>query len=165
MAAVAAAQAQEAVRQDAAVEEGLELVLDELRQAGAGGIFGLGKEDSSFWSQVLGESKDQDHLVEALEKTQSDLLPYLKKLKFKLEDAVELDPALLEKILNEIENDVLCMGLASCDSEIAGKFLNVLNEKRRELVSQQITSFRASPKEALASARQSLTKTFREFLA
>ena len=44
VAAVAAAQAQEAVRQDAARQEGLELVLDELRQVGAGGIFGLGKE-------------------------------------------------------------------------------------------------------------------------
>ena len=44
VAAVGAAQAQEAVREDAAFEEGVELVLHELRQVGAGGIFGLGKE-------------------------------------------------------------------------------------------------------------------------
>ena len=44
VAAVAAAQAQEAVRQDAALEEGVEFVLDELRQAGAGGLLGLGEE-------------------------------------------------------------------------------------------------------------------------
>ena len=36
MAAVAAVQAQEAVRRDAAFEEGIEPVLDELRQVGAG---------------------------------------------------------------------------------------------------------------------------------
>ena len=36
VAAVAAAQSQEAVREDAAFEEGVELVLDELRQAGPG---------------------------------------------------------------------------------------------------------------------------------
>ncbi len=44
MAAVAAAQAQEPVGQDAAFEEGVELVFDELRQPGTGGLFGLGEE-------------------------------------------------------------------------------------------------------------------------
>ena len=44
VAAVAAAQAQEAVGQDAGFEEGVELVLDELRQIGTGGGFGLGEE-------------------------------------------------------------------------------------------------------------------------
>ena len=44
MTARAAAQAQEAVRQDAAFQEGVELVTDELRQPGAGGLFGLGDE-------------------------------------------------------------------------------------------------------------------------
>ena len=44
MAAVTAAQPQEAVRQDAAFEEGVELVLDELRQVGTGGLFGLSEE-------------------------------------------------------------------------------------------------------------------------
>ena len=44
VAAIGAAQAQEALRQDAALQEGLELVFDELRQAGTGGLFGLGEE-------------------------------------------------------------------------------------------------------------------------
>ena len=48
MAAVAAAQAQEAVRQDAARQEGLELVLDELRQVGTGGGFSFGDEGRSM---------------------------------------------------------------------------------------------------------------------
>jgi len=39
-----AAQAQEAVGQDAAFEEGVELVLDELRQVGPGGHLCLGDE-------------------------------------------------------------------------------------------------------------------------
>jgi len=47
VAAVAAAQAQEAVRQDAALKKRIELVLDELRQAGAGGLLGLGEETLS----------------------------------------------------------------------------------------------------------------------
>ena len=42
VAAIAAPQAQETVRQDAALEEGDELVLDELRQTDAGGLIGLG---------------------------------------------------------------------------------------------------------------------------
>ena len=46
MAAVAAAQAQEAVCQDAAFEEGVELVFDELRQVGSGGHLCLGDEGS-----------------------------------------------------------------------------------------------------------------------
>ena len=44
MAAVAAAQSQKAVSEDAAFEAGVELVLDELRQVGAGRGFGLGEE-------------------------------------------------------------------------------------------------------------------------
>ena len=44
VATVAAAQAQEVVRQDAALKKRVELVLDELRQAGAGGLLGLGEE-------------------------------------------------------------------------------------------------------------------------
>ena len=40
--AVAAAQSQEAVREDAAFEERVELVFDELRQVGAVSVFGLG---------------------------------------------------------------------------------------------------------------------------
>jgi hypothetical protein len=43
-AAVAAVQPQEAVRQDAAFEEGVELVLDELRQVGPCGRLGLREE-------------------------------------------------------------------------------------------------------------------------
>ncbi len=42
--AIPAAQPQEAVGQDAAFEEGVELVFDELRQVGAGSVFGLGEE-------------------------------------------------------------------------------------------------------------------------
>ena len=44
VATIGAAQAQEAVRQDAALQERVELVFDELRQAGAGGRLGLGEE-------------------------------------------------------------------------------------------------------------------------
>ena len=44
LAAVGAAQAQETVRQDAALKKGLELVLHELRQAGARGGVDLGEE-------------------------------------------------------------------------------------------------------------------------
>jgi hypothetical protein len=42
--AVAAAQAQEAVGKDAAFEEGVELIFDELRQVGACSVFGLRDE-------------------------------------------------------------------------------------------------------------------------
>ena len=44
VAAVAAVEAQEAMRQDAAFEEGVELVFDEPRQVGACSVFGLGAE-------------------------------------------------------------------------------------------------------------------------
>ena len=45
VAAVAAAQAQEAVSQDAAFKEGFELVLDELRQIGVSGGLSFGEVD------------------------------------------------------------------------------------------------------------------------
>ena len=49
VAAILTARAQEAVGQDAAFEEGVELVLDELRQVGAGSVFGLGEERRSCY--------------------------------------------------------------------------------------------------------------------
>jgi hypothetical protein len=48
VAAILAAQAQKAVGQDAASEEGVELFLDELRQVGAGSVFGLDEERRSM---------------------------------------------------------------------------------------------------------------------
>ena len=48
VAATLAAQAQKAVGQDAASEEGVELFLDELRQVGAGSVFGLDEERRSM---------------------------------------------------------------------------------------------------------------------
>ena len=51
VAAVAAAQPQEAVGQDAAFEEGVELVLHELRQFSAGRDFGLREEGRSVLLQ------------------------------------------------------------------------------------------------------------------
>ena len=61
---VGTAQAQEAVGQDAALEEGVELILDELRPVGASSVLGLGKEGCGvllhdaiqrglFWSVAL----------------------------------------------------------------------------------------------------------------
>jgi len=49
VAAILTARAQEAVGQDAAFEEGVELVLDELRQVGAGSVFGLCEERRSCY--------------------------------------------------------------------------------------------------------------------
>ena len=48
MPALPAAQPQEAVRQDAARQEGVELVTDELRQPGTCGLFRLGEETLSM---------------------------------------------------------------------------------------------------------------------
>ena len=81
-----------------------------------------------------------------------------------IEDAAQYDAATLDKVLNDVENDVLCMALASCDAETVAVFVKALTEQRRELVEQQITNSKAMPKEALASARQLLTNKFREFL-
>lgn len=53
MSALATAQAKEPVREDAAVEEGIELVLDELRQACGGGLLGLGEEGLGAVQRVL----------------------------------------------------------------------------------------------------------------
>ena len=48
MAAIPAAQPQEAVGEDTALQEGVELVLDKLRQVGAGSVFGLCEEGRSM---------------------------------------------------------------------------------------------------------------------
>jgi hypothetical protein len=56
MAAVAAAQAQEAEGQDAAFEESVELVFDELRQVGAGGLRDEGRGVLLHWRKLTCES-------------------------------------------------------------------------------------------------------------
>jgi hypothetical protein len=55
--AILAAQAQEPVRQDTAFQEGAELVTDELRQPGAGGLFGLGDETLGMLLHQRDESR------------------------------------------------------------------------------------------------------------
>lgn len=127
-------------------------------------FFGLGREDSAFWGQVLGESKDQVRLAEAIEQTQSDMQAVMKKLKFQLEEAAQLDKALLEKVLGDLDNDVVAVALASCNDETVKFFLDLLPEKRREFVEAQITSSKSLPKDALQMARQTLTNRLREHL-
>jgi len=128
-------------------------------------FFGMEKEDTAFWGLVLNESKVQDKLVEALEQTQADLLPHLKKLKFKLEEAAQLDVAILDKVFNDVENDLLSLALVSCDAETLKIFLQSMSEKRRELVEQQIAGARAASKESVQAARHGLTNKFREAIA
>jgi hypothetical protein len=55
--ALAAAQPQESVRQDAALEQGVELVLDEPRQFGAGA--GLGVSDEAGRVRLHGRALDR----------------------------------------------------------------------------------------------------------
>jgi len=49
VAAVGAVLAHKAVRQNGALQKGVELVFDELAQANADGLFGLGEEGLGVW--------------------------------------------------------------------------------------------------------------------
>jgi hypothetical protein len=126
---------------------------------------GSEKGDVGFWGGVVSESEHQDELLDMLEKTHPEIYPNLKKFRFTLEDAATLPDGILERVLREVDNDELGLALAACSEDVADVLLDAVAEKRKQILLNQIDTYRHVPKEQLATAKASLTKRMREVLA
>jgi flagellar motor switch protein FliG len=127
-------------------------------------FFGTKDEDLHFWGNVVSESRDQDTILEVIEKTHPEIYPNLKKYRFRLEDAASLPDAILGRVLREVDNDELCLALASCNDTVAEVILDAVSPKRREILKQHLLSLRGISPEQTHTARLNLTRRIREVL-
>lgn len=127
--------------------------------------YGSKKEDLDFWGSVLTESKNQEELLDDMEKTNPEIYPNLKKFRFTLEDAATLPNNILQKVLGECDNNELGQALATCSPDVAEVLLDAISDKRRVVLKGQISTYQRVPKAALQTARLNLTRKLREVMA
>lgn len=127
-------------------------------------LLGYNREEADFWSGILSQADDQEAILFDLEKTRPDLYPLLAKYRFKLEDIPSLPQPLISKVLNEVDNEELALGLLTCPKDLTDFVMNELNPNRRQLVSSQLVTFNGLSGQKPKEARQSLTLRFREVM-
>lgn len=127
-------------------------------------FFGSKKEDITYWSRVLDEAQDQDGILHDLEHTQPEIFPDLAKTRFKLDEAVNVAPEVLKKVLGEADNEELALALLSCNANIQAFILGKMSPRRKALLEEQLATSRGAAKDQIVEARLKLTKRFREAL-
>ncbi len=125
-------------------------------------FFGSEKEDVTFWGTVVSESTDQDVLVEELVRSRPEIAGQLKKFRFRLEEAASLPDALLQRVLGVVDNEELCLALATCSKDVREVIVDVLPDLRRQVIMEMYPSFKNARKDRTALARQKLTRRIRE---
>lgn len=128
-------------------------------------FFGSKKEDVTYWTRVLDEAQDQDGILHDLESTQPEIFPELAKHRFKLDEAMNVDPKVLKKVLSEADNEELALALISCPQKLQAFILERMSPRRRAMLEEQLATARNAGKEQIVEARLKLTKRFREALA
>lgn len=127
-------------------------------------FFGSKKEDIGYWTKVLDEAQDQDGILQDLEHTQPSIFPDLKKTRFKLDEALAIDPTILKKVIGEADNEELALALMSTTQKVQSAILDRMSPRRRALLEEQLATARGAAKEQIVEARLKLTKRFREAL-
>jgi flagellar motor switch protein FliG len=127
-------------------------------------LLGYSREELVFWSKILSQSTNQEGILLDLEHSRPDLYPLLAKYRFKLEDIPSLPTPLILKVLNEVENDELALGLFTCPKDIADFVINELSPMRRELLSNQFVTLHGISNDKTQQARKALTQRFREVM-
>jgi FliG C-terminal domain/FliG middle domain len=127
-------------------------------------FFGSKKEDVSYWSKVLDEAQDQDGILHDIEKTQPEIYPDLAKTRFKLDEAVNVAPEVLKKVLSDSDNEELALALLSCTRDVQAFILERLSPRRKALLEEQLATARSASKDQIVEARLRVTKRFREAL-
>jgi flagellar motility protein MotE (MotC chaperone) len=125
-------------------------------------FFGSEKEDVTFWGTVVSESTNQDVLVEELVRSRPEIAGQLKKFRFRLEEAASLPDALLQRVLSAVDNEELCLALATCSKDVREVIVDVLPDLRRQVIVEMFPSFKNAHKDRTAMARQRLTRRIRE---
>ena len=114
---------------------------------------------------MLDESQDQEGILHDLEATQPGIFPELAKTRFKLDEATNVDPKVLKKVLGDADNEELSLALMSCSQKVQSFFLERMSPRRRALLEEQLAAARSASKDQIVEARLKLTKRFREALA
>ena len=124
--------------------------------------FGSEKEDVTFWGSVVSESTEQDSIVDELVRSRPEIAGQLKKFRFRLEEAASLSDAFLEKVLSQVDNEELCLALATCAREVREVIIEALPDLRRQVISEMLPSYKNAHKDRTMGARLKLTRRIRE---
>ncbi len=128
-------------------------------------IFGSQKDEADFWGKILNVTDDQESLLKMLERDKPELYPTLKKFRFTLEDAATLPNAMLEKVLSSMDNEELCLALATCSPNVSEVILDAVPAKRRDYLVNQLEGYRDADSEKTNAAKIVLTKKIREAIS
>ena len=123
----------------------------------------VGGDEIEYWSNILSQTDDET-LLEDVRAARPELAAHFRRFSFKLDQIAELPRQSVLGVLDDTDNDTLAMALLTCSHEVSHYMLNCLSERRRALLSEQMTALTQSSSDALNAARRNLTHRFREGL-
>ncbi len=121
--------------------------------------------DLKFWSRLLSQTENQEQILLDLEQLYPALYPKLARYRFKLEDMPSLPKPLIQRTLDQVENEELSAALVGVPPDLVDFVLNELSQERRELVENQLLMNQGLPLAVYEEHKNSLTKRFREVMA
>jgi len=130
-----------------------------------GFLAGDEKNGTDFWAKILAHSDRQDEILLDLERSSPELYPSLAKFRFKLDDIPALPKPLIQRVLNDVENDALALALLTCSEDVVNFVLTELPVARRQLLEDQMNMMTGMTSSKTLGARSSLVKRFREVMA
>lgn len=122
------------------------------------------EEDVEFWAKILTLSDKQEEILMHLEQVKPELYKQLARFRFKLDDLPSLPTPLIQKVLDNADNDELTKGMADLPKDLVDFVLSHLNPKRRDLIEAQLMTHDHLPREQLVQHKQQLTVKFREMM-
>jgi len=98
-------------------------------------------------------------LVERLTTEDPDLVNEIRSRLYVFEDLLRIEDRDLQKILGEIETDILIVGLQKADPEIHKRLLSNLSKRARQTIDEEMQYKVGIPQEEIDEARQKLVDT------
>lgn len=130
-----------------------------------GFLAGNQKVSSDFWVKILTHSEHQDEILLDLERTSPEMYPALAKFRFKLDDIPGLPRPLLQKVVNDVENEELSLALLSCSPDVVNFVLAELPVARKQLLQEQMNMMNGISGNKMNIAKATMVKRFREVMA
>ncbi|HMO13585.1 MAG TPA: FliG C-terminal domain-containing protein [Pirellulaceae bacterium] len=103
--------------------------------------------------------KVRAELLAHLLKTNVDLAEKVKAKLYIFEDILRLEDRDVQKLLSQVDSDVLIVGLQRCEQELADKLLNNLSKRARDSITEEMEFKVGVSDEEVEEARANIVKT------
>jgi len=80
----------------------------------------------------------EKHILSGIARENSDLAMEIKNLMFVFEDIINLDDRSIQKVLKEVDNRELAMGLKLCSEELKQKILTNMSKRASEMIVEEL---------------------------